>query len=184
VNPATSASETCAGGSCECGKEGQACCALGDACTDAGTSCLVDPKTAKKACLRCGVPGNPCCANNACADDGCCVYELTAGVILSVCAAPGDGCQGGAGTCGGGSCGECGGLGQLCCYHEGLVNYYCSAPNTYCPTQSSSTVKCQPCGGKNQPCCGPTSILPGGLGTCSDGLTCRQNATGASYACQ
>jgi hypothetical protein len=136
--------------------------------------------------VKCGVAGGPCCANNTCEGNGCCIYTYQSPAYQSLCTAAAAVCgTSPAGTCSAStpaSCGTCGALSQPCCYTTNGY-YVCSAPNTYCSSQSSTGV-CQACGGMGQPCCGASSnlVTNSSTGTCTAGLTCRYVTT--SYTCQ
>src|SRR5207237_2734564 len=126
-----------------------------------------------------------CCANNSCTTGGCCVYsyQSTVGNYLSVCTAAASTCPTSpSNACATGSCGTCGGVGQPCCLSNASY-YVCTAPNSYCPSQSSAAT-CTACGGMGQPCCGTTSIglSNSSTGTCTGTLTCKLGTS--SYTCQ
>jgi hypothetical protein len=127
--------------------------------TDAGAEATGVPQAA-----ACGVPGQACCAGNACGDGGCCVD--------SYCVAGGQECGGALGSCSNGSCGSCGGVGQPCCPMANAGGQYqacsrantpdcsgCTASGAVCPwTRSTDT--CIACGEDKQPCCGGHGCLP------------------------
>jgi hypothetical protein len=182
ITSTTTSQRTCL----KCGKDGQACCTTGTACTDAGDVCGVNATTGIRTCMKCGAAGAPCCANNSCSGGGCCVYTYQSSGYLSVCTGAASICPTSStatATCATGSCGTCGGASQPCCYSSNVGYYVCTAPNTYCPSQSS-TALCQPCGGQGQPCCGANSnsVSSSSTGTCTTGLSCRLGTT--TYTCQ
>jgi hypothetical protein len=56
----------------------------------------------------------------------------------------------------------------------------CTAPNTFCPTQdTTTTATCQACGGKGQPCCGWDSVDTTGT-LCGSGLSCSSATSGGT----
>jgi len=135
--------------------------------------------------MKCGAAGAPCCANNTCSGGGCCIYQYqsTLGGYVSLCSGAAATCPTSTSpACTSGSCGTCGGPSQPCCYSSTASYYVCTAPNTYCPSQSS-TALCQPCGGMGQPCCAANSNTVGSsTGTCNTGFTCKLGTT--TYTCQ
>jgi hypothetical protein len=174
----------------KCGKEGQPCCTNGTACTDAGDVCNTDASSGiTTMCVKCGTAGAPCCPGNSCESGGCCVYDYTSNLstVGSYCTASAGTCStSSSAKCSMGSCGTCGGLSQPCCTSALLGYAVCTAPNTYCSSQSAGA-SCMPCGGQGQPCCGSNSASVGSsTGTCSGALTCRFSATTATstYTCQ
>jgi hypothetical protein len=139
-----------------------------------------------RVCLKCGTAGAPCCPNNTCEGNGCCIYTYQSGYVSQCTAAAAVCAVTTSGTCSAStpaSCGTCGGLSQPCCYSSGAGYYVCTAPNTYCSTQSTAGV-CQACGGMGQPCCGANSnvVNTSSTGTCTTGLTCRYVTS--AYTCQ
>jgi hypothetical protein len=103
----------CQAGSCTgCGQTDDRCCHSEieqPACSDPSAICTVLDK-----CTLCGKPGQPCCPNQVCEGQGCCVpreYNRN-----PVCVAPGQLCDQFVGICQNGSCGGCGALGQPCCW--------------------------------------------------------------------
>ncbi len=167
----------CAGGTCECGHENEPCCGFGP------TNCLEPQDRCTRAeiftCKACGLPHNPCCANNTCANGGCCVYDPTFG---GICVAAGVDCgtsPTGAAICNAGVCATCGGLGQPCCSN---LSNICTAPNTFCSSQQTTTATCQACGGKGQPCCGYDSVDTTGT-DCNAGLTCSSTSATTGGTC-
>jgi hypothetical protein len=181
----TGGSGTCAAGVCECGKENEACCSTGTACTNAADVCGYTTTSTVRVCAKCGTAGGPCCPNNTCSSGGCCayVYSSTTGQFGTFCTGAAATCgTSTASTCSGGACGTCGGPSQPCCYIN--TYYQCTSPNTFCSTQAS-TGTCQPCGGMGQPCCASYSFSTAGTsstGTCNASLTCRYATT--NYTCQ
>lgn len=175
------ASGTCVAGVCHCGSEGEPCCSLpGQQCADANDRCAPIGSAMYNTCVRCGLAGNPCCANNSCASGGCCLYRDALG---SICVGVGADCQlsgvSAPGTCASGTCGACGGLSQPCC--ESVGSNTCTAPNTMCSTLLTAGT-CEACGGMGLPCCDGRSVDYGGY-SCNAGLTCRPGNTAAS-TCQ
>ena len=117
--------------------------------------------------LRCGDPEAACCDGNTCKDGGCCVAAR--------CVAEMGNCAPLAATCKAGSCGGCGGVGQICCSGA------CTGASTIC----EGTV-CVRCGGAGEPCCAssPADSFAGAIdprsgrvrAVCSgDGLVCGSN---------
>ncbi len=104
----TMCSNETGGGTCiACGAPGQECCTY--ACLGQYSTCLSFTDDAGKyesSCsLECGGAGQPCCQNDACKDDGCCL----AGPAGPVCAvSPTCGCTAG-------QCTTCGVQGLACC---------------------------------------------------------------------
>jgi hypothetical protein len=175
--PNTLGEGMCAAGTCECGHENEPCCGSGP------FTCLEPKDRCTRAeifnCKACGLPHNPCCANNTCASGGCCVYDPTFG---GICVAAGVDCgtsPTGPATCNAGVCGTCGGLGQPCCSN---LSNICTAPNTFCPSQQTSGT-CQACGGKGQPCCGYDSVDTTGT-DCNAGLACSSSSATTGGTCQ
>jgi hypothetical protein len=93
---------------------------------------------------ECGGAGQRCCIpasdGQRCYDGGCCVGNA--------CVAAGDSCETGGipGTCGAGSCGDCGGVGQPCCPFMGTEQ--CTAGGAVCQDGA-----CIECGDASEPCC-------------------------------
>jgi hypothetical protein len=153
----------CRSGTCACGGDHEPCCLTGKACVDDAQAC--DTERSPPLCGHCGAPGEPCCANNICANGGCCVPNFQD----STCVAESSSC-GGSSVCKAGSCGSCGGRSQPCCMqpHDSFPAF-CSASNTSCSGTGGGT--CGACGGRDEPCC------PGNdNGTCSPGLSCQLTA--------
>jgi hypothetical protein len=91
----------------------------------------------------CGGAGEVCCPGNGCRNGGCCALERDDRRFY--CVAAGDACDGGA-TCQAGACGDCGGIGQMCCAGR------CTAPGAGCqPTWQGGG--CVVCGAAGQACC-------------------------------
>jgi hypothetical protein len=144
-----------------------------DGCESTGGPAAADA-SADAAGGACGMPAQPCCPGNACLN-GCCTERRT-------CVAAGARCvsdlasSGYLGTCeAGGSCGECGGLGQGVC---GRSLQFCTQSHT---TPGGLSGSCVACGRSGEPCCRdglnaqpPVSCLPG--------LTCAGPA--AQSRCQ
>lgn len=175
--PNTLGDGMCAAGTCECGHENEPCCGSGPVtCLEPQDQCTLGELPT---CKACGLPNNPCCPNNTCADGGCCIYTQEG--FSSTCVANGVTClidEPNGGTCSNGTCGDCGRLGQPCCVD---LSNICTAPNTFCPTQATSA-NCQACGGKGQPCCGFDSIDTTGT-FCNSGLTCSSASATTAGTC-
>jgi hypothetical protein len=166
------------GGSAGCGGYDQPCCL--DQCTEPDAVCAqVDPMLSERRCLRCGVPGTPCCDGpNArdyrpyrC-DGGCCVFQSTHPSHWS-CIATGDVCPVGGACEADGACAECGRIGQACCARTGPE----PSPPAWCPTPSTTCIyealrTCEPCGEAGQRCCYETeTAFP--VGACRMPLRCE-----------
>jgi hypothetical protein len=181
--PASDAEPCWVPGGCQCGKLGQSCCsgAVGAGCSEPTTACAAAPGTLTYTCVRCGGPGEPCCAGNTCSNGGCCVTERLDGGDHSLCTASGAACPlATPATCGStpampASCGACGSVGQPCCAGTPDLQV-CTAPNTYCTAQSPGAT-CAACGAEGQPCCSHgISIGTGSLGVCNAGLHCPETS--------
>jgi hypothetical protein len=166
-----------------CGKASGAPCCEGS-CEAPNLACVAD------VCEPCGQPGQPCCANGACAGSACCIEAPSnvRGPIPRVCVAVGDSCRGYPvrGACSEGRCALCGGYGQPCCVelsgpcHEGRCYYpericegcggvgqrCCEDRSTLCDAGLTcgglNRNRCDLCGGVKQPCCGPESRVESG----------------------
>lgn len=138
----------CGGGSCGgCGGLNQPCCngdQLGVTCGVPGTRCSFHNGGPR--CVACGDANQPCCEGGRCHAGGCCLPFQMGGQDL--CVAPGANCFGNSdcSLSGSGSCGGCGGIGEVCCGGGGFGRY-CTA-NAACVNQ-----RCVACGGVGQPCC-------------------------------
>jgi hypothetical protein len=143
-----------AAGSGNCGGYDQPCCGGTTMCANADTICGRASVEAPWTCLRCGVPGAPCCLGRVC-DGGCCI-SLGAHPSSWLCIARGEACVVG-GICElDGSCTSCGGTGKECC--EDRVRrpgvHWCAVPGTTCAReQTALTGTCEPCGAQDQRCC-------------------------------
>jgi hypothetical protein len=131
----------------------------------------------------CGAPGQPCCAGNACHDNGCCAAGNNA---VARCIASGAACRTAdgesAGVCGNGACGGCGAaLNQPCC--QGNI---CTGAGLACNGE-----RCGSCGGADQPCCpgrtcggGGCCVRTGGDDVCvTQGETCPLQGPGSGGLC-
>jgi len=116
----------------------------------------------------CGGPGFPCCAGNACSQNGCCVQ--------GICAASGAVCGVLGGVCNSGTCGTCGGAGMNCCSTGGPAT--CTAAGTRC-----SNNLCVSCGGAGLSCCeGTGSNACLGSGLVCNGTLCVQGTPDAAVS--
>jgi hypothetical protein len=116
--------------------------------------------------LKCGGPGQPCCAGGSCAS-GCCISRWDSVIEAGpTCASVGSACEPASLTspiCAAtGSCTTtgttCGGLGQACClsslYPTTTSYSYCSAQATRCLYSATTRNNvCTACGDLGQPCC-------------------------------
>lgn len=134
-------------GSCEGGA-----CVDSDQCVPSGVAlgamvCIAGTST------TCGAVGQPCCADSKCNNaSDCCAG--------GVCVAAASTCGPGAGNCGNGSCGSCGGPTKKCCAGGNGNAEFCTASGLAC----DSAMNCATCGGAGQTCC------EGGV--CANGACC------------
>lgn len=203
----TASAGTCRAGKCECGKQGDPCCAVTapQRCADANSLCQISPLGDR--CVKCGGVDEPCCAVTAaqrCAEPDTSCRAVAGASRCVKCGVPGGPCCSG-NQCASGCClrltsteSVCAAAGTACGINPGLcgadgacgtcggLGQACCAPGPFCSAPGSSCVfdsglgrsVCQPCGKLGQKCCGV-----GSSGTCTDRLRCAYDATARDYLC-
>jgi hypothetical protein len=156
-----------ASGAAGCGEYDQRCCvrtATTPSCIHADSIC--DVVDGGQVCIRCGLPGTPCCAGKACTA-GCCVLTTSRDFQ---CVARGAACPVGGACEMDGSCTNCGTAGKPCCEYPVMVEW-CAVDTTTCVRETPEPHLCEPCGELDQLCCQRTEeAFPGA--TCRSSLRC------------